>query len=111
MTTIYDTYWRTSGPKAPWGPFDPDANLNFSFDVSEWVASAGIGLTLSACDVISDALLQVDKAVTGSLVTLRVRAVSASTIPAGATLAITLRMSLSDGQRDDRTFYLLAKDR
>ena len=111
MTTIYDAYWRTAGPKAPWGPFDPNASLNFSFDLSDWIASAGPSLALSVCDVIADPLLAVAAAVAGSEVTVRVSAINPSTLPIGAMLPFTLRMTLSDGQRDDRTFYLLVRDR
>jgi hypothetical protein len=104
-------FWRETGPKVPWGPFDPDAKLNFSFDMSPWVTTAGPGLTLESCDVIGDPLLTIDKAIEGSTVTVGVRAATPSSLPAGSWLSFTLRMQLSDGQRDDRTFWLLVRSR
>lgn len=111
MTTALDDFWRETGPKAPWGPFDPDGRLKFAFGVGLWVASAGTGLTLSTCEVLADPLLSVEAAVVGSDVAVRIRAVDPTALTLGAMLAVTLRMTLSDGQRDDRTFYLLVKDR
>jgi hypothetical protein len=113
MSTIRtpEPFWKTTGPKAPWGDFDPNAQLNFSFDLSPWVATAGTDLTLSSCEVASDALLHVSSQLAESVATVQVRAADGATLLAGAWLWIRLRVTLSDGQRDDRTFWLLVRER
>ena len=111
MIRTPEPYWRNIGPKTPWGPFDPDAVLNFSFDLAPWIISAGPALSLSGCEVLSDPRLVVLSDLVGAVVTVRLRAGNPLSIATGDTLAFTLRMVLSDGQRDDRTFYLLVRDR
>lgn len=113
MSTIRtpEPFWKTTGPKAPWGDFDPNAKLNFSFDLAPWVAAAGTGLTVSVCDVTSDPLLHVDRHLAGDQATVQVVAADGQTLVPGAYLWFRLRMALSDGQRDERTFWLLVRER
>lgn len=111
MIRTPEPFWRTAGPKAPWGPFDPHAKLNFSFDLKQWVVSAGRALELSGCTVEADQRLVVVAELSGVIVTVRVQAENPASLPHGAMLPLTLRMKLSDGQCDDRTFYLLVRDR
>jgi hypothetical protein len=106
-----DVYWKTTGPRTPWGEFDPNAQLNFSFDLASWIASAGVGLSLSGCEVASDPLLTATSQLAGELVTVRIRIANGQTVEPGTYLWFRLRMTLSDGQRDDRTFWLLARER
>jgi hypothetical protein len=113
MSTIRtpEPFWKTTGPKAPWGDFDPDAKLTFTFDLGPWVATAGTGLTMSNCEVAADPLLHVESQLLGSVVTVQVRAADGQILVPGSFLWLRLRMNLSDGQRDDRTFYLLTRPR
>jgi hypothetical protein len=113
MSTIRtpQPFWKTTGPKAPWGDFDPNAKLNFSFDLSPWADTAGTGLTVSACDVAVDPLLQVESQLAGGVVTVKVQAAAGATLVPSASLWVRLRMTLSDGQRDDRTFWLVVQER
>lgn len=108
MSTIRtpEPFWKTTGPKAPWGDFDPNAKLNFSFDLSPWVATAGAGLTVSAYEVSADPLLHVNSQLAGSVVTVQVRAADGATLVSSASLWLRLHMTLGDGQWDDRTFWL-----
>lgn len=75
------------------------------------MATAGVGLTVSTCDVASDALLHVESQLAGSVATVRVRAADGATLVPGTSLWFRLHMTLSDGQRDDRTFWLLVRER
>lgn len=109
------TYWQVTGAQQPWGPFDPDAGLNFSFDVTDFVAKAGVGLTLASAQFIVDAT---KLTITGTsstppgIITCRIDlAVPGSNTLDNTLVPFTLRMTLSDSQHDDRTFYLLVEDR
>ncbi|UST52977.1 hypothetical protein NF681_11540 [Comamonadaceae bacterium OTU4NAUVB1] len=106
-----EPFWRTTGVKTPWGPFDPDARLNFSFDVSPWVTSAGVGLALADCEVLTDQKLQASREIDGQIITVRMQAAAGQTLVPETYLSFRLRMTLSDGQRDDRTFWLLVRER
>ncbi len=106
-----EPFWKTTGPKAPWGDFDPNAKLNFSFDLGPWVATAGTGLTVADCEVTADPLLQAESQLLGEVVTVQVTAAAGATLVPSASLWFRLRMTLSDGQRDDRTFWLVVRER
>jgi hypothetical protein len=113
MSTIRtpEPFWKTTGPKAPWGDFDPEAILNFSFDLSPWVSTAGTALTVASCEVTADPLLHVESQLLGAAVTVQVRAADGQALAPSSYLWLRLRMTLSDGQRDDRTFWLLVRPR
>lgn len=113
MSTIRtpEPFWKTTGPKAPWGDFDPNAKLNFSFDLSPWVGTAGTALTVVSCEVTADPLLHVESQLAGDVVTVQARAADGAALVPNASLWLRLRMTLSDGQRDDRTFWLVVRNK
>lgn len=106
--------WNDAGAPFPWREFDPEAKLAFTFDFSDFVTAAGVGLTLASVGVILPATLEewgAPHSVTGNVLTMRL-ARSAEPVPAyGGDLLFTLRPVLSDGQQDDRSFILRLRDR
>lgn len=100
--------WKNTGAPFPWDEMDPDAKLAFTFDFSDFVALAGEGLTLASVDLVDlDPGLEpwgAPASVTDGVYTMRLQR---SAEPAtGQDMQFTLRPTLSDGQRDDRTFIL-----
>lgn len=108
-----DAYWKTTGARQPWGEFDPDAGLNFSFNLADFAAQAGAALTVQGVQVIADPRLAVSSpSLAANVFTMRVDKVNpAAAADIGQFVPFTLRIMLSDGQHDDRTFYLLIRQR
>jgi hypothetical protein len=75
------------------------------------VAIAGTSLTVSARDVATDPLLQAESQLLGDVVTVKAQAAAGTTLVLSSSLWVRLRMTLSDGQRDDRTFWLVVRKR
>lgn len=110
---IFENFWEVSGDKSPWGPFGPTASLNFSWSAAMWLALSGQGLTL---DPVLSTVLGDDKLTisglgfNGSTMTCRVTK-SGQPWAVGDFAQITVRMYASDGQHDDRLFYLKLEPR
>lgn len=99
--------WQTLAGPAPWLPMDTDASLNFSFDLSAWIAAAGTALTLTNAEFIDHSALDVSApTLAGAVVTTRIEWLPDADQRLGAFYPFTLRFTASDGQRDDRTFNL-----
>lgn len=106
------SYWNYTGAPFPWGLFDPDAELAFSFEVGPWVSSSGVSLTLQSFTVLADPRLQVvGQGLLGTTITVRLKLADGATAPSGTRISFTLRMFLSDGQHDDRSFLLQVQQR
>lgn len=106
------SYWNYTGGPFPWGLFDPDAELAFSFEVGPWVTSSGVSLSLQSFTVLADARLQVvGQGLLGTTITVRLKLAVGAEVSAGQRISFTLRMFLSDGQHDDRTFLLQVQQR
>lgn len=113
ITPLTAGYWNTSGNSAPWGRFGPKAELAFSFDASEWAAASGANLALQSFTVIADPRLTITaQALLANVMTVKIKKVD-PTVAAdiGQFIPFTLRMILTDGQHDDRTFNLLVVER
>lgn len=105
-------FWRTTGGLSPWGPFDPDDSVNFSFDAAEFLAAAGTGLTLGSMELVLDPKLKSPSSATsGTVKTWRVERDPLVTAAAGDTMKMTVRTTASDGQHVDKTFYLILQNR
>lgn len=107
-----ETYWhdlpeRAGGP-APWGLFDNDARLRFQFDFSPWVLTGGEALTLTGAVALASAELTFDEIslTAEGTVRIRVKKTDEAAAPTSTYTPFTLRLTLSDGQHDDRTFWL-----
>jgi hypothetical protein len=104
--------WKNTGAPYPWREFDPDAKLAFTFDFSDFVALAGEGLTLASADVVDlDPALEqwgAPASTAGAVLTMRLQRSALETTKQD--LRFTLRPTLSDGQRTDRTFILRLTD-
>lgn len=104
---ICSLFWKQEGGPAPWGPLDIDASLNFSFDMSSWLAASGSGLTLATAEFVDHPTMTIGApALADSVVTARVAWLPDEGQRLGAFYSFTLRFTADDGQRDDRTFYL-----
>ena len=104
-------FWQTDAQGRIYGPFtdDPDTSVNFSFDVSEWLADAGEGLTAGALSVGTPAELEVTASQqAGSVLTVRIERTAEPAAP-GRWLPITLELAASDGQRDSRIYWLVMR--
>jgi hypothetical protein len=107
------SFW-TPTPAGPIGVFDDNAKLNFSFDAADWLKScisigdSAPGTTLESVQVVNAHARLTFPLLTlsGTLVRLRIENTTA-TVRLAATMSFTLRLRLSDGQQDDRTFYLI----
>lgn len=106
-----DPLWKTTGPKASWDEFDPIALATSSFGLSPWAGTAGTGVTIADCEVEADPSLHTASQLAADVATVQVKAADAQTLMAGAKLWFRLCMTLSDGQRDDRTFWRLVWER
>jgi hypothetical protein len=106
-----EPFWKTTGPKAPWGDFDVDAALHFEMDLSPWLLSAGPNLTLVEAIVICDSPLQIDDQIVDDSIVLQVTAVAGQVLVPGTFLRFKVKWRASDGQRDGRSFWLRIKDR
>lgn len=105
---ILTDFWKYTGPYAPWGPFDPDDSVNFTFDATDLVTTAGVALSLSGCDILIDAKLKVlSKSFVGNLITIRVERDAAVLAKLGDRMKLITRIFLSDGQHFDQTWNLL----
>lgn len=105
MTCSFDDFWNIPA-QYPCGEFAANANLNFSFDFSEFVANAGTGLTLADMQVLGGTGLTFGPvARTGSVATVNVRKVD-PTSGVGTRIEFTVRAILSDAQSDDWSFLL-----
>lgn len=107
-----ESFWRYTGAPFPWGPFDPQDDLAFTFDFSEFAALAGPALTVQSVSAAIDPLLETVGAPTlaAGVYTIRLKR-TAAPLPANKTqLQFTLTPILSDGQRTDRSFILRLRD-
>lgn len=95
----------------PCGPFDLDAVLNFSFDFADWAAKAGPNTTVATVEVRDgDGLTFSGQSLNAGVFTVQVRKTDPGT-GKGLRIPFTLRVNLSDGQQDDRTFMLEMRQR
>jgi hypothetical protein len=101
MTT--ETYTISASGKASITK-DPDAVLDYSLDLTDWLA--GISDTLTSHSVTGDGVVIDSSAIDGSLV---VAWISGGT--AGETASATFRFTTTVGRTDDRTIFLKIKDR
>jgi hypothetical protein len=113
ISLLTTEYWKKTGPYAPWGEFDKDAELAFSFDGAAWAAASGTNLTVQSFTVLADGRLTITaQALLAGEMTIKIKKADPSVAAdIGQFLAFTLRMFLSDGQHDDRTFFLQIRDR
>jgi len=87
-------------------PLDPDADLDFGFDWSDWLA---IGETISSSSwtlTPATGLTQHTDAHSNTIATVWLKEVVA-----GATHRVTNSIVTSDGRKDDRSFYVKGVER
>lgn len=109
---VDESFWSYTGAPFPWGPFDPEDDLAFTFDFSQFAALAGTSLTVASVVPMLDPLLEVVDvpSLAAGVYTIRLKR-NADPLPAGKTqMQFTLRPVLSDGQGTDRTFILRLRD-
>jgi hypothetical protein len=100
MTT--ETYTISASGKASI-PKDPNAVLDYSVDLTDWLA--GITDTLASHSVTGEGVTIDSSAIAGDKV---VAWISGGT--AGETATATFRFTTAGGRTDDRTIYLKIKD-
>lgn len=101
-----NSYWNNTGAPFPWGKFGIDADLAFTFDFSEFAATAGEGLTVASVAVHPDSHLVIGPVwLNDGEATFRVRNSSAPA-KVGSFVPLRMHITLSDGQHDDRTRLL-----
>lgn len=100
------SFWITDDPAKPYGLFDPNAELVFPIDVTEWLA--GMGATYGSHSVLADAPLRVVSAGVHSagVIPVRMALVASPVFTPGTKYPFTLRLVGADGQTDDRTLWL-----
>lgn len=104
--------WNVDDPKKPWALFDPDANIQIPIGLDDWIAD--LGTTYGSHSIITTAPLEVASPGTYSAGTIMVRMklVTAPVFKAGLKYPFTVRVVGADGiTQDDRTLYLLVKNR
>ena len=92
-------FWQTDKQGRTWGPFtnDPDTSLNFSFDVSDWLADRGDGLTAGALSVEPGPGLELGASLqAGPVLTVRIDR-TAEPFPNGIWRPFDLQLLASDG--------------
>ena len=105
-----NNFWNIPAPY-PCGPFDLDAELNFSFDFSRWAVASGPGVTVQEVTVINgDGLTFSGSSLDAGVFTVRISKTDPAT-GKGLRIPFTLRATLSDGQRDERTYMLEMRQR
>lgn len=105
------SYWNQHGAPFPWGKFGIDADLNFTFDFSEFAAMAGEGLIVMSVTVEPHAALEIGPVwLAGNIATFRVKNSSTPARP-GTLVPLRMHITLSDDQHDDRTRLLRIEPR
>ncbi len=95
------------GPKVPSIPKDPDALLDYSFDWTLWLAGVQGGPDTIASAVVTGSGCTIDSQ-TDAFPLVHAR-VSGGT--AGLTASVRCRIVTAQGRREDRTIYLLIRER
>lgn len=96
------SYYTKAGNS--WIDKDPNAVLDYSLDLAEWLAD--ISDTLSLLTMESDGVTVNSSAIDGSNV---VAWVSGGTV--GEPASVTFRFTTTGGRTDDRTIYINIKER
>lgn len=105
-------FWKTDASGRVYGPFtnDPDTSINFSFDVSGWLADAGDALTAGTLAVEPGPGLEVAASEqVGPVLTVRIERDMAVAAAVGARLRFDVQLAASDGQRDSRRYWLVMR--
>lgn len=104
-------FWNVDNPEKPWGPFDPNAEIVFSLDITGWLAELS-NATYADHEIIAPAPLQeVASQYNAGIIQVRIRVASGATYKLGTKYPFTVRLICADAQQDDRTLWLKLKDR
>lgn len=104
-------FWNVDNPLAPWGPFDPDAEIVFPIEVGDWLDS--LGTTYASHTIIAASPLECLSQGThsGGTIPVRMALLSGADFTPGRKYPFTIRIVGADAQQDDRTLWLKVKDR
>jgi hypothetical protein len=111
MTT--GAFWNVDNPDKPWGLFDPDAQLPFPFDWSEWLTNEGA--TYASHIITPQAgLEEVSSTQAAGVITVLIKATDPDALTVNRKYAVTCSITATAGAltlKDDRTVYLKIKQR
>lgn len=99
------SFWNTLNPYSPWAVIDPDDTLDLPVEIEDWVAS--LGSSYSSHKVIAEAPLECTiSTYSAGVITMRVRVTASPEAEPGRRYSLTVRLTLSDGQKQDRSLLL-----
>lgn len=104
--------WNVDNPAKPWALWDPDANIVIPIGLDDWLAE--LGTTYGSHQVLTAPPLQCVSAgsYTDGVIGVRMKLVASPTYIPGVKYPFTVRVIGSDSAtQDDRTWWLMVKDR
>lgn len=114
VTEVTGEFWNLENPKKPWGLFDPDAILDFPIRCNYWQDEDGEYIPLDPDKVSAEGFEKFDleqRTIDGTLAVWRIKKKDGATLRKHVKYPFEISFGIADGQRDQKTFWLLVEDK